>query len=137
MNSEEIYIRDRMGSRNPFRVPEGYFDSLVPELMDKLPDRPAKLAEAPAGQLQQDAGQGRTAVVFPLFSRLRPLLYVAACLLVAVLSITVFLRDHDSTIESLPLVAAQEQLQADDYFDEVADYAMVDNYEIYACLTND
>ena len=137
MNSEEIYIRDRMGSRNPFRVPEGYFDSLVPELMDKLPDRPAKLAETPAGQLQQDAGQERTAVVFSLFSRLRPLLYVAACLLVAVLSITVFLRDHDSTIESLPLVAAQEQLQADDYFDEVADYAMVDNCEIYACLTND
>ena len=37
MMNEELYIKSRMGDKNPFRVPEGYFDNFAADLMQKLP----------------------------------------------------------------------------------------------------
>ncbi len=118
MTNEEIYIKDRMGKKEPFRVPEGYFDNLVGEVMAKLPER----------QTEQQK-------VKPLYERLRPLLYVAACLVFAVLSVTIYLSgDND---ESSMQIASQSAPQSDTYYEDVADYVMVDNNDIYACLTNE
>ncbi len=125
MTNEEKYIRDRVGRDNPFKVPEGYFDSLVSSVMDQLPELPAETVVA-----QQ----------VPLFRRLRPLIYVAACLMIAVFSVMIFLDRNDSNTgkESLKMTVAQSATGSNDtYADEVADYLMVDNYDIYACLMNE
>lgn len=116
MNSEEKYIRERIGQRNPFQVPEGYFDNLCSEVMAKLPAAPVEQKKP------------------TLLYRLRPYLYAAACLLIAVFTIAVFFGDADDD--------AQQEMTAqgfsnDTYLDEAVDYAMVDNYDIYACLTNE
>ena len=40
MKNEELYIKSRMGNTNPFVVPDGYFDNLAAEVMNKLPEQP-------------------------------------------------------------------------------------------------
>jgi len=110
--NEELYIKSRMGSKNPFTVPEGYFDNLAAEVMRNLPEQP-----------QQSK-----------FVRLRPLMYAAACLLVAVLTATIFFSP-EKTAE--PSSIAAVSTTTDTYVEDVADYVMADNIDIYACLTSD
>lgn len=129
--NEERYIRSRMGDTNPFKVPEGYFDHLANAVMQKLPER-----ETPVGDQAQDKPAQR--VTLSVYRRLRPYIYLAACLVVAVFTMAVFFNDDAdkspmSTMTSHH-VAATESFDDDD---EIVDYTMVDNYDIYACLTND
>ncbi|MBQ8713297.1 MAG: hypothetical protein IJ551_10850 [Prevotella sp.] len=111
MMNEEQYIKSRLGDRNPFRVPEGYFDSFTAELMQKLPEQ-----QKPA-----------------LMVRLRPWLYAAACLFVALFTATVYFvaPDRESSVQ----VAAAAP--SDTYVEDAADYVMADNIDIYACLASD
>ena len=119
-----------MGKENPFRVPEGYFDSLVSNVMEQLP--PA--VDAPdATDRKKDSVPvaAKTAVIHSL----RPLLYAAACLLIAVLSVWTFMDSDASAEQELAPVTAKTA--NDTYEDDMADYVMVDNNDIYACLMNE
>ncbi len=111
--NEELYIKSRMGDKNPFRVPEGYFDNFTAGMMQMLPEQ-----EAPKKSL---------------IVRLRPLMYAAACLMVAIFTAAVFFSHDDA---ATPEVASISQ-PVDSYVDEAADYLMADNMDIYACLTSD
>ena len=124
MTDEEKYLRDRIGTRNPFRVPEGYFDNLASQIMEQLPEQPAD-RHVP------------TARHTTLLRRLRPMLAAAALLLVAVLSVTAYLNYQPNTTDEQQMAAVQETVATDSYFEEATDYAMLDNYDIYACLTNE
>ena len=108
--NEELYIKNRLGDRNPFRVPEGYFDSLTAEVMQKLPDR------QPVSR----------------FARLRPWLYAAVFLFVAVLTATVYFVTPDSNVQQMAETTTQ-----DTYYEDAVDYVMADNNDIYACLVSD
>ena len=44
MNNEEQYILNRCGKQNPFTVPEGYFDSLRTELMQRVEVKPKDIS---------------------------------------------------------------------------------------------
>ena len=37
--NEEKYIEEKVGRRNPFVVPEGYFDTFADQMMASLPER--------------------------------------------------------------------------------------------------
>ena len=113
MMNEELYIKSRMGDKNPFRVPEGYFDNFTAEMMQMLPEQ-----EAPKKSL---------------IVRLRPLLYAAACLLVAIFTVAVYFSEPDASRQSVASVAEP----ADTYVDDAADYLMADNMDIYACLASE
>ena len=52
---------DKLRNRNPFRVPEGYFESFTENLMSCLPDKPEVKTEKVS-----------------LYIRIKPLLYMAA-----------------------------------------------------------
>ena len=112
MMNEELYLKSRMGNKNPFSVPEGYFDNFAVEMMRNLPEQP-----------QQSK-----------FVRLRPLMYAAACLLVAILTATIFFFPPENTVE--PNIAAVSTT-TDTYVEDVADYVMADNIDIYACLASE
>ena len=109
MMNEEQYIKSRMDGRNPFQVPEGYFDRLTAEVMQKLPEQPKR----------------------SLTTRLRPWMYAAACVVAVLFTATVYFftpdRQQTTTIAST--------MNTDSYLDDVADYVMADNIAIYACLT--
>ena len=115
--NEEDYIRNKMGN-NPFWVPEGYFEHLTPRIMSQLPENPVQ--QKPA-----------------LIKHLRPLLYAAACICVAVFSVTMYFNHKDSDQSLASTLQQQDTYYNDTYIDEVADYAMLDNEEIYYSLLAD
>lgn len=121
MMNEEEYLRSRMGTKNPFTVPEGYFGQLTAQVMDRLPEKkPAKVA---------------------IMKRLRPWLYAAACVCVGVFVAAVAFNQQTEDLQGQQQMAnmGQENVNyySDSYIDEAADYAMIDSQEIYSYLLAD
>lgn len=65
--------------------------------------------------------QARTAV-------LRPWYYAAACTLLALVMGSAYYLHQQS---------AADMVAESNYYEEVADYAMIDNMDIYACITDE
>ncbi|SEA08892.1 hypothetical protein SAMN04487851_102255 [Prevotella sp. tc2-28] len=107
MIQEEQILKEKVGQRNCFKVPEGYFDQLSASVMESLPQQEQK---------------ARTTV-------LRKLLYMAACTVIAVLmGVTYYFHQGNSHVE-----APSES----NYYEELADYAMIDNMDIYVCMAEE
>ena len=124
MTNEEIYLRKVMGSENHFRVPDGYFDSLPGQIMAMLPEKEA--------QQPQSKETKRARIV-----SMRPWLYAAASAVIAVGFFALWKSNFTgNTAQPQPQQVATVATN-DNYLDEVADYAMFDNQDIYACLTSD
>lgn len=122
MENEEKYIRMKMGDKSPFRVPEGYFDQLASRVMSQLPE------QATIQQLEQQPRRQSQLVA------LRPWLYAAACV-VAVVVLALTFHFHQRVVEPYEQPMATVSAPVDDeYIDDVADYVMLDNTEIYAYL---
>lgn len=127
MNYSDIDIREKIGQKNPFKVPEGYFDQLTAQVMSNLPEKEEQ-AQVVSLSDKQEKSKGRTI-------RLRPIFYAAASvLLVLVMSLTVYFR-HSTKEQPLATNTTSTTSYDNSYIDEVADYAMLDNVEIYACLS--
>ena len=112
-----------MGKENPFRVPEGYFDTLKAEVMARVDASP--LPAVPA--------EKKKAKVV----RLRPIHYAVAVSVCALfISVAAYVSFDKSSVDP---TAQQAVAQQDSYdsFDAAADYIMVDNEAIYACLSSD
>ena len=126
MNYEEQELQERFGKGNPFRVPEGYFDQLTDRVMAQLPER-----EQQAEQISLSGRHPKSRLV-----ALRPWLYAAACT-VAVVVMGLTFYSHD-VAEEQPLASTSTTNTTTNtesqYIDDAADYVMLDNAEIYACL---
>jgi hypothetical protein len=123
MNYEEKEMQERFGKGNPFRVPEGYFDQLTDRVMAQLPER-----EQQAEQISLSDRHPKSRLV-----ALRPWFYAAACTIAVVVMGVTFLS-HDSA-EEKPLASTSTTTNTESqYIDDAADYVMLDNAEIYACL---
>lgn len=120
MTNEEDYIRERMGTNNPFKVPEGYFDQLASQIIAKLPEK-EKVVE-----------KRKPAVV----KYLRPLLYAAACVCLGIIGTAIYMNSISDNQE-MQLAQQDYAVYSDSYIDEAADYAMLDNEDIYASLLAD
>ena len=121
MINEEDYIRNKMGNKNPFTVPEGYFEQLTGDIMSKIP-------------AQKEIEQQKPALI----KRLRPLLYAAACVCIAVFGVVIYQNLDKQTKETLQKNFSQNTREYNDTFiDDATDYAMFDNNEIYASLLAD
>jgi hypothetical protein len=113
---EEKYISDKFGRRNPFTVPEGYFEQLTAQVMNQLPERRQKARRV----------------------WMRPVWWAAAAVCALFVSTAAWLVIPNESKPSQGQVAEViQQSQPDDaYFDAAADYVMLDNQEIYACLSD-
>ena len=128
MSNEELYLKERVGTANYFTVPEGYFEQLTEQIMQQLPTEQPAAATIPltSGEQKGNGGQQRGLLV-----RLRPWLYAAACIAaVVVMVLTFYFRQPSNE----PVVAATTV--DSEYMEEAADYAMLDNMDIYACLSD-
>ena len=114
--SDETYIEERVGRRNPYQGPEGYFDACASQLMQQLPERPAKARQV----------------------RMRRSLYIAAACIAALFisgAAWLFMSQPEAQTET-PVQMAAQQESVDETIDEAADYMMLDNHEIYALLSD-
>ena len=67
MENEEKYIREKMGDKSPFRVPEGYFDQLASRVMSQLPEQTTiqPLEQQPRRQSRLDCRLFRQLTHYP------------------------------------------------------------------------
>ncbi len=117
--NEERYIRQRMSGRQPFSVPEGYFDDFRARVMANLPET-ADCREAQKPEYRK--------------TRRHPLhlWWAAAACLVVMVAVTSLYFNHTAHQYTSELQTAEAA--SDQFVDDMADYAVVDNTDIYACL---
>jgi len=131
MIDNEDYIKQLAGKDNPFSVPDGYFDTLASRLLSDLPD------EQPSHD--DTDSPAATIVAMPRRHGLRVLLYAAACLCIAVCGVSLYFAKLSPTGNADKPTAAATHIQTattESYEEEMADYAMMDNSDIYAYLAS-
>ncbi len=116
MKEEDTLLR-KHAARNPFTVPEGYFDSFSKELMSRLPEKePANAKEVSTWQ------------------RIKPWLYAAAMLCGVVFGAKVLTGTSE---QDLPLFTTAETEQfSDEHLESIMDKTMMDDYTLYQYLTD-
>ncbi len=116
---EETKFRNQVCKDNPFKVPDGYFGRLQQDIMAKLPE-------------QQSAVKIKLA---PRFGFMHKAVAVAAsvCLLFGGAALYMFNTGMEqSLVADSSIDDMQELLYA---ADEVSEYIMLDNEDIYAYLS--
>lgn len=108
------------GGSNPFKVPEGYFDTLCDRVMAQLPEQQKPIRRTLIPRLWRYAAVLVVGVVG------------SACLLIPHLK-----GGQDNQLAQTDVVEDSEvgYYYDDDYFSDALDYAMVDNNEIAMYLT--
>lgn len=119
---EEDKLLKKVGTENPFRVPEGYFESFTSDLMSRLPEKE-----------KTDIHREPTT-----WEKVRPWLYMAAMFVGAALIIRVA-----SPGETVSGGQQQQQIAADEsdiemeYIRTAIENTMMDDYSLYVYLSNE
>lgn len=124
MTREENILKERFGKQNPFKVPEGYFDHLTERIMENLPEQEIRVIDIRSRQT--------------LWQKL-PLRKIAAAVAVVALlgGGSFWALQHEGNSKVVAHVKQHEQkavASEEAAFNEMADYAMIDNETIYASL---
>lgn len=117
---EEKEFKQTFGTRTPFKVPEGYFDTLQQEIMAKIPE-------------QQHA---KVVVMKPKKSILRPVAGIAASVCIIMGAFAIYSKIYN---EEKPVMATtnhtQEQASVQENNEyEAEDYIMMDNEAMYSYM---
>lgn len=116
MNPEEKILQ-KIGKKNPFTVPENYFENFTQELMDKLPAKEAVFqTEAPT-----------------LWQRVKPWLYMAAMFCGIMLSVRIFVGKPQQ--EEFPISQAEAEMLPEEEWENFMRRSFNDDYETYQFLT--
>jgi hypothetical protein len=125
MNNDLNDILDRNQlEHTPFRVPEGYFDSLNKRIMDNVAKQPsAQKSEKPAKVTKVHMHVLRWAAA-------------CACVLIVGASALIF-TFKDTDTPKVPETAQQTITTSEDAFNQAADYTMLDNHDMYQMLAEE
>lgn len=116
MDKNEKYLKQKLGTKVPFTVPEGYFEGFTERMMQRLPEQKAQVV-----------------VMHPWWNRYRVAIAAAACFCAAIFGTGIYLKSSTSQQQS---VATANNATTDNTFDQMADYVMMDNEAIYASLSD-
>ena len=122
MTREENILKERFGKENPFKVPDGYFDHLTERIMENLPEQEVRVIDIRSRQT--------------LWQKM-PLRKIAAAVAVVALlgggSFWALQHEGNSKVVAHAKQHEQKAVSSEDAaFNEMADYAMIDNETIYA-----
>ena len=117
MGKEDNILR-KAGTRNPFRVPEHYFEDFTQELMSKLPEKDT-LPSMPE---------------ITLWQRVKPWIYMTAMFCGIMLSVRIFVGEPKE--EFPPIGQVNVESLADEEWEIMMDGIMMDDYTLYQYLTN-
>lgn len=106
--------------RKPFEVPEGYFEGLTDKIMESLPEAESAGVDIPK---------------VGLWSKLKPLVYLAAMFVGAALLVRVFMPTTEPVIDEYTAQIAVEEV-SDEYLNDAIDQTFVDDYEMHLYLTS-
>lgn len=115
---EETNLFKKVGTKNPFKVPENYFEDFSSELMSRLPEKDSLPA------LQEPT----------LWQRVKPWLYMTAMFCGIMLSVRLFVGTPEK--DNFPVIT---QTMIDNLTDEdldlIIDRSRMDDYDLYQYLT--
>lgn len=122
MKEEDILMK-KLGKENSFKVPEGYFENLTSEVMNKLPEK-----EKVAFEEEHISA----------WTKVKPFLYLAAMFVGAALIIRVASSDHKpAAVDEVVVVEAVDtEVISDEMLDVALDRAMLDDYSLYVYLSD-
>lgn len=120
MGMEDVFIEQNFGKTNPFKVPDGYFEGLQSQIMQRIPENAS-----------------RVATLRPtIWRKTRYMVAVAACacgLIAATATyISTLSSERESNARTAIAVNSAYKMNALDY---VAEYSMMDNEDIYAIVS--
>lgn len=114
----EDNLEKRIGTGNPFRVPDGYFENFASDLMKRLPEKEkVEVVRKPT-----------------TWEKIRPLLYMAAMFVGAMLLIRV------ASTHYMPAgnTDQEDELEAEmEYINMAMENSMLDDYSLYVYLTEE
>ena len=116
---EEDQLLKKVGTQNPFKVPEHYFEDFSEELMNKLPEKEI----LPVSQ------------EITLWQRVKPWLYMTAMFCGIMLSVRIFVgetkRDNFPAISKTLIENISEE-----EWELIIHRSALDDYSLYQFLTN-
>lgn len=119
---EEDKLLKKIGTENPFRVPEGYFEGFTSDLMSRLPEKE-----------KTDIHREPTT-----WEKVRPWLYMAAMFIGAALIIRVAsLGETVSNGQQQQQIAADESDIEMEYIRTAIENTMMDDYSLYVYLSDE
>jgi isocitrate dehydrogenase len=114
MKEEDILLK-KLGKENSFKVPDGYFENLTSEVMNKLPEKEKVVFKEES---------------VSTWTRLKPLLYLAAMFVGAS-------TDHKpAAIDEVAVTEVDTEVVSDEMLDVALDRAMLDDYSLYVYLSD-
>ena len=117
MNMEkENNILRKAGTRNPFKVPEGYFEGFTQELMDRLPEKEM------IPEMQEPT----------LWQRVKPWVYMAAMFVGIMLSVRIFVGEPQK--EEFPISLAEAAMLPIEEWETLVRRTSIDDYALYELL---
>lgn len=130
-NEEQMLKELGLSNANPFKTPEGYFDTLSERIMARIDEEETKTAEEKAETVQVaevvSLKQKKTSVIN---YAIRWAVAAAACLALVFVGADYFSEENKSI--------AQNQTVAEEYDDEYAEdmisYSMMDESDVYCYL---
>ena len=115
---KEDNILKKVGTQNPFSVPDHYFEEFTRELMDKLPEKePLPVMNEPT-----------------LWQRVKPWIYMAAMFCGIMLSVRVFVGEPQKG--EFPITQAEVEDITDEEWEIMIGKTFIDDYEMYEYLTD-
>lgn len=123
MIAEEKYLEEKYGKKQPFKVPNGYFDSFAENLMDKLPEQQPVMTPHIS--------------MWRKWRKLRLTVAVAASVCAVMFSVMTFMHNTKPTHSPLASNHTTKTVTNDSYntLDVAADYTMLDNDDIYVLVS--
>ena len=116
MGKEENILR-KVGTGNPFRVPEHYFEDFTQELMNKLPEK------EPLPPMSEPT----------LWQRVKPWLYMAAMFVGIMLSVRLFVGEPKT--ENFPITQTEAETLSEEEWEIMVGRTLINDYAIYEFLT--
>ena len=115
---EEDKILKKIGTENPFRVPDGYFENLTSEVMNRLPEKEKLTA------VQTEP---------TMWQKVKAWLYMTAMFIGAALIIRVASSEYTPSVERM---AADDTETEMEYINMAVENSMLDDYSLYVYLAD-
>ena len=124
MKTEEN-LKEMFGRKNPFKVPENYFETLADNIISQLPEE-----------------SSAQVVKMSVWKKYRVHLLAAACVLSVLFSAGIYISMKENTkdtqvFDQTKMELAETAIETEDAFDEMADYAMIDKEDMYAYIAGE
>lgn len=115
---EEKELFQKIGKENPFKVPEGYFENLTQQVMERLPEKEPQ----PTQEIS-------------MWERVKPWAYMAAMFVGLMFTVQVFVGKQDRQTVPSENVSPVSDL-SDEYLAPIINQTMLDDYELYQYLSD-